>query len=103
VAVTDVIIGVRLWAVRFADALRQQRAVRLARILAGTMMPAIVLGGFFSLFGLAFLNIKKDDWLTTVAASVCALLILAAFVMQLILFVVTLIVRARRLDHAVEW
>jgi hypothetical protein len=77
--------------------------VRLARILAGTMMPAIVLGGFFSLFGLAFLNIKKDDRLTTVAASVCALLILAAFVMQLILFVVTLIVRARRLDHAVEW
>jgi hypothetical protein len=92
----DVIAGTRLWTIRVADALRQRRAVRLARILAGTMMPAIVFGGFFSLFGLAFLNIKKDDRPTTVAALVCALLILATFVMQLILFVVTLIARARR-------
>jgi hypothetical protein len=92
----DVITGIRLWAARFADALRQQRAVRLARIVAGTMMPALVFGGFLSLFGLAFLTIKKDDRPTTVAASVCALLIVAAFVMQLVLFVVTLIARARR-------
>jgi hypothetical protein len=38
----------------------------------------------------------QDDRPTTVAASVCALLIVAAFVMQLVLFVVTLIARARR-------
>ena len=60
------------------------------------MLPVLAVGGFFSLLGLAFLNVKKDDRATLVAISVFAVVVLAALVMQLTLFVVTLMARAKR-------
>jgi hypothetical protein len=96
VAVVDVVTGVRLWGARFARPLRQQRVLRLARVLSGLMLPVLAVGGFFSLLGLAFLNVKKDDRATLVAISVFAVVVLAALVLRLTLFVVTLMARAKR-------